>query len=269
MGGYVGVDGKAKEVNEIYVGVNGVARRVSSAYIGVNGSARLWFTGVPVYKYEILDTWDEIFSSIDDGTYARKYRIGSYKQLDLGDYGIINMQVVAHDADEKSDGSGTAPITWVSKELLPKGVKMNPAFTSVDKMGNGAVGGWEYSDMREYLKTTIKPIIEDNVRNRILNVKKYSKTYYTASKYENNVETFDDLWIPSIRELSSSYSAAETQGPIGYVLEKNKTLSGNTYSSNWWLRTGNNISDFYCIRNGSTYPMAANTLMNTVIGFCT
>lgn len=39
-GGYVGVEGKAKEVGGIYVGVNGKARKVTAAYVGVGGKAQ-------------------------------------------------------------------------------------------------------------------------------------------------------------------------------------------------------------------------------------
>lgn len=40
---YVGVNGIARQVNNIYVGVNGVARKVIKGYIGVGGVARLFY----------------------------------------------------------------------------------------------------------------------------------------------------------------------------------------------------------------------------------
>lgn len=40
---YVGVNGIARQVNNIYVGVNGVARKVIKGYVGVGGVARLFY----------------------------------------------------------------------------------------------------------------------------------------------------------------------------------------------------------------------------------
>lgn len=40
---HVGVNGKARKVNDIFVGVESVARRVSKIYVGVNGVARLCY----------------------------------------------------------------------------------------------------------------------------------------------------------------------------------------------------------------------------------
>ena len=39
--------------------------------------------------------------------------------LDLGDEGSISMQIIAFDGDNKADGSGKAPITWFSQQVLP------------------------------------------------------------------------------------------------------------------------------------------------------
>ena len=47
---YVGVNGIARQVNNIYVGVNGVARKVIKGYVGVGGVARpFWTGGQPTY----------------------------------------------------------------------------------------------------------------------------------------------------------------------------------------------------------------------------
>lgn len=47
---YVGVNGIARQVNNMYVGVNGVARKVIKGYVGVGGVARpFWTGGQPTY----------------------------------------------------------------------------------------------------------------------------------------------------------------------------------------------------------------------------
>lgn len=82
--------------------------------------------GSPLEVAEITDSWDAILAAVADGTYATKYKIGNYKPLDLGAQGTVNMQIIAFNKDNLADGTGTAPITWLSKELLASSHRMNP-----------------------------------------------------------------------------------------------------------------------------------------------
>lgn len=68
----------------------------------------------------IEDDWETIFANIDSGAYKTKYKVGDTKIINLGTEGTVTMQIVAMDADEKADGSGNAPITWVSEYLLKR-----------------------------------------------------------------------------------------------------------------------------------------------------
>lgn len=81
----------------------------------------------PLEVAEITDDWETILASTSDGTYRTKYKVGNYKPLDLGSEGVVNMQIAAFEADELADGSGYAPISWVSKELLKTNKRMNPS----------------------------------------------------------------------------------------------------------------------------------------------
>ena len=45
MGAYVGIDGKAKKVNNIYIGVDNVAKKATKGYVGVGGVARPFWSG--------------------------------------------------------------------------------------------------------------------------------------------------------------------------------------------------------------------------------
>ena len=64
------------------------------------------------------NTYDTILANIENGTYLAKYSIGNYKPLDLGTEGIVNMQIVGFNVDPLADGTGNAPTTWISKEVL-------------------------------------------------------------------------------------------------------------------------------------------------------
>ena len=107
---------------------------------------------------EIDDSWEEILASINNGSYRRKYSIGNFKPLDLGSEGMVEMQIAGFDAEELSDGSGWAAITWISRSVLKEKHRMNPLYKE-GKTGTGGLGGWKNSKMREYLNTEILSLL--------------------------------------------------------------------------------------------------------------
>ena len=212
---------------------------------------------------EITDSWEEIIKSINNGTYRYKYQIGNYKPLSFGKFGTVNMQIAAFDADELADGSGKAPVTWVSKEILTKR-RMNV---------KNAVGGWEYSEMRKFLEDEIRPLIPEKVRNAIKTVKKYTYTsdYKNGREQENGI-TEDALWIPSKQEILGNFSDYEASAVYYNVLFSDDALRVKTYNKNaawWWLRSdyyGNGFSGVYM--DGSNYYYSAYGTGGLVLGFC-
>lgn len=209
---------------------------------------------------EISDSWDTIIANIDNGTYSTKYKLGNYKPLDLGTEGTINMQIVAMDADELADGSDTAPLTFIAKELL-----------ATDQ---NIVDGWELSTLRtSYFPNTIMPLIPVNVRSRIQSVKKYT---YTVNDTEG--QTIDKLWIPSAGELSNLSSrepnAIWYRGVYNSNAARTKTKSGDESASRWWTRTfSNNASTFvyyYSVGASGTFSSSypQTKAYGVCLGFC-
>lgn len=88
----------------------------------------------------ITDSWEEIIASTKDGTYKDRYSIGDTKTIDLGTEGKVNMQIVAFDADDLADGTGKAPITWISEQLLATNRRMNQQL--VTNYGYREGNGW-------------------------------------------------------------------------------------------------------------------------------
>ena len=364
-----------------------------------------------------LYSWDVVFQRIEDGSYDDVYEIGDTIPLDLGDEGVVNMEIVAFDADDLADGSGKAPITWIGKEALKTSHRMNPALVTefsypespswkhaalnqfvsvaqygetaylaeckftvtakqnasfivqggvntngcgklsywvndelivenhnstskvthlvecvtgdtftvratylptnsshsdaatmevyidknndgkhdtndsgitlsdyfeitVDEIknvpirihdgyqeGTGTIGGWEKSEMRTYLKDTIKPLIPETVRSRIKEVTKYSIKYFDANTKDVNGVTIDDVWIPSLREINSS---GETVG-VKYSYRFYDAESRKRVINSWWLRSASNISIYYQmgsdgLSKGST---PSNNNGGVILGFCT
>lgn len=226
------------------------------------------------YQYaEIEDSWAQIFAAINDGSYKTKYSIGNYKALDLGSQGVVNMQIVAMDADEKADGSGNAPITWVSEKLLATSYKMNSG-NSNNAEGTGSIGGWEKTQMRSYLKETVLPLIQEEVRSHIVDVKKYSTGYDTSGAEVRNGETTDDVWIPSTREIYG-YTTLETQGPTYNTvfnsadMRKKMKVNGSSQTE-WWMRTAYDTNRFgYVTSIGTVNNNTAYDKYGVALGFCT
>lgn len=217
-----------------------------------------------VEEVEITDSWDTIISKINDGSYKIAYKIGNYKPLVLESGRTINMQIVAIDADDLADGTGKAKITWNSKEILDQ-QKMNPD----ERDGIN----WEDSEVRSYLKNTIKPLIPANIRNAIVPVTKkqeFSHTIRTST---------EDVWIPSIYEIVGASLDGnldfEEAGAVKYdtfYKDANSRIKRN-YTDNrpgeWWTRSCGITN--YTIEPYGTHPYSvmADTPYGVVLCFCT
>ena len=220
---------------------------------------------------EISDSWEDIFASINDGTYREKYKIGNYKPLDLGGEGIIRMQIAGFDAEVLAYGSGRAAITWIAMDLLKTEHRMNPMYEN-KKIGTGGLGGWKESEMRKYLDTEIKPLIPLIVKSQIKPVRKYSFSLAVVLKFiiEEITETEDEIWIPSAKEVFG-------EGRISYY-EKQAVYYSSLFSSDkdtkraflWWLRSASNSNYFNLVNTDGSinYTDAYNT-GGVALGFCT
>ena len=128
----------------------------SNTNITADTSCYAQFVDEDMYE-SISDTWPEIIANVSNGTYSTKYQVGDTKKIDLGTEGEVIMTIVGIDADDLADDSGKAPITWISKQLLETKNRMNPSY-STGTEGTGTLGGWEKTEMRSYLKETVKPL---------------------------------------------------------------------------------------------------------------
>lgn len=223
---------------------------------------------------EVCDpySWEAVAKHIEAGTYKDVYKIGDCVPVDLGSEGLINMQIAAFDADTLADGSGTAAISWVAKELLKTGHRMNPANSSGAE-GTGSNGGWEKCEMRTYLDATIKPLIPTEVQGMIVTVNKSQN----APNGSSNVlqTTADALWIPSASEVGGSASAEKNLPKYTDVYTssatREKAKSGTSYAINWYTRSAgpNNIWFGFNPSGSSSTPNGTNTSYGVCLGFCT
>lgn len=221
----------------------------------------------PLQDETIEDSWEEIFASIDNGSYADKYDIGFTKYVEIGGT-WLPMEIAAIDKDISPSGD-IVPITWISKTVL-----QDCPFNS--KIGRSRT--WANSNLRNFLRTKIYQSIDPVVRNRIVEV---TKTTNNGSTTSSNTET---IWIPSFREMVG-YTTTNYCEPSGidYVttygsntLRKKKRSSVLTYASPYYLRTTTGattsegtLNAVYIDSNGSNYNTASTYNYGVVIGFCT
>lgn len=191
-------------------------------------------------REQITDSWEEIVKAIDDGSARSKYSVGDYKELDLGEYGVIRMMLAGFDLDERT-GGGKAATTWIAYDLLKKDHRWNPDVqgSSADGYveGTGAIGGWEKSELRQWLRDTIPPLLPASVRNHIVSVQKTQRSCNAAGEKYDQVSS-ETIWIPSNLEVSGNAGATDQ---LYYDLFQNKAvLRRKLYWDSfgkWWLRS--------------------------------
>lgn len=209
----------------------------------------------------VLDSWEQIIESINDGTYLSKYNIGDMKRISISgidDYMIL----VAKDTDELSNGSGNAKTTWISKGLFTT-YRTNETNTNDD--------GWIASDIRIWLREAIFPNLDSSVRGSI---KEVTKTYYDKTT-GSTLSASDTVWIPSAREIFGVLTGYETSGCIystafDNVSTRVKTNASGTATS-WWLRSAyTEDSDSFRAVDSTGYVSNyyASSSRGVALGFC-
>ena len=221
-----------------------------------------WFT-VPPKTFEvpsepetgeIRDSWDEIIAAIDDGTARQRYAVGAWKPLDLGEFGVINMQLAGFELDVRADGNGMAATTWIAIELLPEKHRMNP-----DSIG--MADGWEKSELRAYLQDTVMNAIPTNVRTRLVSV---TKRQCTFGGWEQRTE--DQLWIPDIDEIFGENSTYYDLFQDDFI---KRIKQSNGSAAWWWLRSATNYAFAHTVNyRGSNINDTVNNSGGVALGFC-
>lgn len=201
----------------------------------------------------ISDSWSTIFANEDNGTYKTVYSIGDIKYMYLNGT-PMPMQIVAFDED-------TSKISWVCKSILDTH-NMNPT--------NDTTGGWASSNMRAWLRETIYPMIDSDIRNRIVAV---TKNYFDA-KTSSRPTISDTVWIPSEYEIfgTTSYENSGTlyTGVFTDATSRIKKYGLNGSANDWWLRSAYSGTSFRCVNiNGNAIGIGASNAFGVVLGFCT
>lgn len=233
----------------------------------MRGSDVLWESGGE--EPPVLLSWEHVLLSIENNRYTTDYAIGDLIPTDLGTEGNINMQISAFDADDLADGTGKAHISFISKELLNTEHRMNPpnsGSSGAYDEGTGSIGGWEKSEMRTYLKETIKPLIPSEVRSAIVEVTK-TQTAYNSAGSSFTQTTQDDVWLPAWDEISGLSALYGALFPDATSRIKYKVGASSAFG--WWTRQAYSDSYFsYVGKSGSSYSNSAIATYGVALGFC-
>ena len=121
--------------------------------------------------------------------------------------------------------------------------------------------------MRSYMKTTLKPLIPEAIRNRIAEVTKTQPSFDTTGTASITQTTQDDVWAPSYDELFAPNGLYHSVFPDKASRIKQKP--GNTQTSIWWLRSADDSRYFRCVSlSGDWYYYGANGSNGVALGFC-
>ena len=189
---YTGTTPEATSGNTLFAGWNPLPLNVQG-----NMTCKALFASETIERKLITDSWDTVMASIDNGTYATKYKRGNYIKIDLGDQGIMYSQIIGFYCDKLSDGTGYAAISWLNMTAL------------ANKQAFGTTGCyWSNSTMRTFLNSTAINYLPANVKSRIVSVVK--TTGRMTSGTSNTQTTYDKLWLPSYHfELITSNTNGE------------------------------------------------------------
>lgn len=194
------------------------------------------------------------------------FEIGDEIPINLTNGETITLQIFDFNHDVDASGN-TMPFTFGSKELLAESKVMNSSSTNA--------GGWANSQMYAYLQGTVWDWIPDEWKMIITPVVKKSTE---GSKSTNILSSTDNLFIPSISEVDSSYKTQTPYSEEGttYPIFTNSTSRkkfkvGSTSATYWWLRSpyATSTGNFWFVtNNGATGNNSAYYSYGVCFAFC-
>ena len=101
-------------------------------------------------------------------------------------------QIMGFRHDQKSDGSGLAGISFITKDCV--------ALHYVNEEDNN-IGGWEGSAMRAWLAQEVLPVLPEDLRNQIVAVDKLTNNVGRTDYTTCISETSDMVWLVSMEEI--------------------------------------------------------------------
>ena len=233
-------------------------------------------------NWDTINAYWEVVSSdvasyqggtMSEDDFMAKYPIGGRMivPINLTDGDVVaDVEIIGYDHDNLANNSGKSPLTFFCADLPQIQHRMNEA-SSND-------GGYENSEMREFINNELFNALPDSLKSIIKPVYKISDG---GSTNKTLVTTTDSCWLASYDEvgLTSSDNSLSGQGDVySSIFSSNKEsrkkyITDSTSTGGWWLRSSyyslNSSSMFWRVTNsGGSYSDIAFNSFYVAFGFC-
>ena len=211
--------------------------------------------------------------SLSEEDFKAKYPIGGRMIIPIElSSGTVSadIEIAGYNHDNLADDSGTAPLTFFCVDLPNILRGMNETSTNE--------GGWEASEMREFVNGKLFDALPDELKSIIKPVYKISDG---GSSNKSLITTADSCWLASYDEigLTSGSNNLSGQGELYDSIFSNskdsrkKYITDDTSTGGWWLRSSyyslNSDSMFWRVTNsGGSYSDIAFNPFYVAFGFC-
>lgn len=205
--------------------------------------------------------------------FTAKYPVGGRMiiPINLADGATYaDVEIIAHNHDNLADDSGKAALTFFCVDLPQVMHRMNETSTNE--------GGYEASEMREFVNGELLAALPENLKTIIKPVYKISDG---GSTNKTLITTTDSCWLASYDEvgLTAGNNNLSGQGELySSIFSSNrdtrkKYITDDTATGGWWLRSSyystNSNSMFWRVTNsGGSYSDIAFNAFYVAFGFC-
>jgi hypothetical protein len=218
-----------------------------------------------------VESYKNGIMSEDD--FMSKYPIGGRMIIPINlSSGLVyaDVEVIGYNHDNLADGSGKAPLTFFCADLPQILYRMNEESSNA--------GGYEASEMRQFVNGELITALPDNLQTVIKPVYKISDGGSTNATL---VTTIDSCWLASYNEVGFVDGGTNISGQ-GEVYSnifsssndsRKKYITDNADTGGWWLRTSeytlNSSSMFFRVqKSGAKYGDIAFLKHYVAFGFC-
>ena len=192
------------------------------------------------------DSWSTIAANVKAGN-TDKYNIGDTKEVDLGSLGIHTVRVSNKSKCTNGETSETACGFVVEfADIITKHAMNSTPFTT---------DGWDASDARNYVNTTIFQNLPTDLQNIVADTKVISGSYNDSGA--NTTTSIDKLYLLSTKEIYGAVARDINDNHLVYdmvdietkqldyykqegVTMQNSTKALKQYNGSdsfWWLRS--------------------------------
>ena len=213
-------------------------------------------------------SWEGIINSVKNNK-TECMNVGDTKTIDMGDLGTHTVRIANKSTPSEcsTEGFSETACGFVVEfaDIITKYAINSDRTGNTD--GTGNKGGWEHSEMREYVNNDIYNLLPAALKAGIIDTKVISSH---GSNDSENFNTNDKIYLLSTHEVWEDVDEISNNG-IDYKdtaynntrqldYYKNKGVTTDSYSevakqnNSWWLRSAESYYKYYFFhvsRNGS------------------